>query len=81
MESDREQRKRDRSDLRTELDALADEVMAFMHSLSPSKASAGVSAPFTQESLGNSQMETYRLFIGLFLLYPILKDHDNRVPE
>lgn len=56
MENDREKRKRDRSDLRTELDALADEVMAFMHSLSSSKASAGVPAPFTQESLGMRRM-------------------------
>lgn len=37
MESDREQRKRDRSDLRTELDTLAHEVTGFIHSLCPSK--------------------------------------------
>lgn len=40
-------RKRDRSDLRTELDVLADEVTGFIHSLCPSKVSARVSAALT----------------------------------
>lgn len=49
MESDGEQRKRDRSDLRTELDTLAHEVTGFIHSLRPSKLSARVPAAFTRE--------------------------------